>query len=160
MQRTATHVHINDPECKLAINHLIRSYGFFFLHPSPDSISIAARGILDKKLLTIDHVVPVKVIMKLLMEKATTKEGVTPQFLRQFLSKHLITCLITKEENAKLNAAKLGYKLPNLTLNRRGDVQRLWARYVLHHGGIHIPRASLPAKAQKNKIIDQVVQLP
>jgi hypothetical protein len=153
-------VKISAPECKLAINHLIRSYGFFYLHKSPLFVSVKARGITDKKLLTIDHVVPVKEIMKALMDRSTTKAGVTPADLRDLLSTHLLTCRISKEEDVELTKNGLAQKMPDDAFDQHGNIVKYWARYDVSQGGVDIPYVSLAPENKANTIIDEIYQLP
>lgn len=56
-----------------------------------------------------DHVVPICEILKFWEEN---KNNLTDNFVENSLRKALHVCIITKEENAKLNAAKLARRMP------------------------------------------------
>lgn len=155
--RRAEPIQISDPECKLAINHLIRCYGFFFLHTSPNAISKEAEAETDKKNLTLDHVVPLKQIMKNLMDHVVDQGTISRSHLRGYLAEHLLVCKITKDEDKRLTSKKLGSRMPDSALDKSGKVTNLWARYAPRIGA-NIPCKPLKQKASKKKVIDIVTQ--
>lgn len=119
---------INDPDCKLALNYLLRHYGIFFLHPEPEYCSPRAKAEKDPSLRTREHVIPIAELMKVLMRRAAAGQDVSPAYLVRFLSKYLITCRIHKEENKRLTQAKFAEAMPPDAVLANDEFE-IWARY-------------------------------
>lgn len=119
---------VDDPDCKLALNHMIRHYGLFFIHPEPEFWSVDALSETDRNQRTRDHVIPVAEIMKVLMRKATEQNGVSQGFLVDFLGKYLVTCRITKSEDRRLTKAGFAEAVPPQAILPYDEFD-IWARY-------------------------------
>lgn len=64
---------------------------------------------LGERKLVYDHAVPFKIVM----EKILAAKELTLPILRDILEKHIVTCIITEQENKMLNKAGLGHKMPD-----------------------------------------------
>jgi hypothetical protein len=119
---------INGPDCKLVLNHLLRHYGIFFLHPEPQFCSLRAESESDPSLRTREHVIPIAELMTVLMRRAIAGQDVSPSWLVEFLRKYLITCRIHKEEDKLLTSAEFAEEMPKAALLPNDEFE-IWARY-------------------------------
>jgi hypothetical protein len=72
--------------------------------------SVKAKGLtFGKAQLIYDHSLP----FKYLQEELMSVDNLTTKKLQSILEQHSVVCLITKEEDIKLNSLKLNNKMPD-----------------------------------------------
>ena len=94
-----------------------------------ENVSILARKETDNKKITKDHVIPLKCITRGLV--ALTKKGkINLKDISNYLDKNVLFATITKEENKRLNDAKLKEEMPS-SYYEKGHLlfQHPFARY-------------------------------
>jgi hypothetical protein len=87
-------------------NYLQRTEGYHY------GISKGFAEAQSKRGVTVEHGIPLKVQIEMMINKINSGEIKTPENILQFLRDHYTVCLITKDENARLNAAKMGHRMP------------------------------------------------
>ena len=106
----------SESDCKEAINNLIRAYGhhktltwgesfFHSLKFYDQSSKFKKGGVKDKNYL--EHVIPIKVIMDILIEHMYSGEITGPSNVVAYLKELLIICRITEKEEKNLRDHKL-----------------------------------------------------
>ena len=79
-------------------------------------VSVAASQVEDKSLVVKEHVIPLKVITRLLYE-LVHKGKVTKDAIKKILETYLIFATITKDENQKLREVKFNSAMPECFQN-------------------------------------------
>lgn len=83
---------------------------------------------VERKDMTAEHVVPLKVLRKVLREKYNAGT-LDRDWCNRFIDKYLIICLVTKEEDKMLNKKKLQDSMPKDWRLDDSLTADPWARY-------------------------------
>ncbi|MBU1447017.1 MAG: hypothetical protein KKF58_01775 [Gammaproteobacteria bacterium] len=112
-------------DCMVVVNHLIRKFSEPASREGLITI-IRSSKIVDGTKTRIEHVIPVKVVMDMLIsdwrDTAVTNQNVLK--LKEFLRDNLLLAEITHEEDGMLNQCGLQKKMPS-----NWDGVDLFARY-------------------------------
>lgn len=115
-------------DCKVSLNNLIRA----FSEAENALVHVPECEKIGSSLSTIDHVIPVAVLMPHLISKlkSMTEENASPEekhsYIICFLRSKLILALLSKDDEKIIKGIKLGQKMPPEWCIHTGD---LWARY-------------------------------
>lgn len=94
-----------------------------------EHISKEADNNHDKK-VTRDHIVPIKVLKKMLLDLGTNAEI---NEIRDLLDKYVCFATITKAENKKLNDAGLNSKMPDCCYDKNGNLKKNFDKFARYN---------------------------